>query len=176
MDFNGDGVLQFDEFVHLMRSLGERPEVRCRMFQKYAIRCILLLNIYTLREEQRGCSARFDRPSAPHRAGQRKRYCNASCNTKTCLFLRVKTVTYPGRIGHNTPFPSLEHPSPPFPSRRIGRNTPLPSLEIPPSTSSPTPPFFLHRRTLVGGSPLPRFAAGQPRPGARTISGELSPG
>lgn len=27
MDFNGDGVLQFNEFVFLMRALGERPEV-----------------------------------------------------------------------------------------------------------------------------------------------------
>lgn len=27
MDVNGDGVLQFSEFVNLMRALGERPEV-----------------------------------------------------------------------------------------------------------------------------------------------------
>lgn len=27
VDFNGDGVLQFKEFVFLMRFLGERPEV-----------------------------------------------------------------------------------------------------------------------------------------------------
>lgn len=31
MDENGDGVLQFNEFVELMRALGKRPEVNARV-------------------------------------------------------------------------------------------------------------------------------------------------
>ena len=34
VDFNGDGVLQFNEFVFLMRALGERPEVTRRLSSK----------------------------------------------------------------------------------------------------------------------------------------------